>query len=468
MNARGTVPRPDAHTLARAALTFCLDGADALMFATLKGAGDAQRVLQLLIDSRPHAPRPMATLAARTLDEVFAVGIARWGRTLTPQGMGAFHASVDGWHRRLDLLPTFDIASLSDWFTDGGAQWIIAPHSPFWPAQLADLSVRKDWAAPLCLWGLGDPAALVSCPHPVAVVGSRGVNDYGRAAARDVGLHAAQAGHLVVSGGAMGADAAAHWGVLAAADGAADPDAVGRTVAVFAGGLNHIGPQRNRALFERIVDHGGALVSELCPGTIPEGRRFLLRNRIIAAMASTVVVTQARARSGALNTANWAGELGREVYAVPGHIDTPHHAGCNKLIHDQRATLLTTTGDIGGICHAPHRPLRPDETTAPAGGPDPDPIDGHNHSHQPTDTKDDNHDHGTGTAPLTDEQRLVHTAIRRCRREHITASAEAVAAHMDGGRSLPDVIALLGEMELAGLIAIADGAIAIRPAKAGS
>ena len=470
----------DPETLARAALTFCLDGADALMFATIKGAGSAQKVLQLVIDSRPHAPAPMASLTRRELDDVFARGITRWGRRITRRGMEAFHVSLDGWHRRLNLLPTLDIASLAGWFTEDGAQWIIAPHSPFWPAQLADLSIRKDWAAPLCLWGLGDPAALVSCPQPVAVVGSRGANDYGRSVARSIGEQAAGGGHLVVSGGAMGADAAAHWGALSAVSSGYDPAAVGRTVAVFAGGLNHIGPHCNRMLFERITAGGGALISELCPDTIPEGRRFLLRNRIIAAMASTVVVTQARLRSGALNTANWAAELGREIYAVPGSIDEPDHAGCNRIIHDHQAILLTSATAIDDICHAPHAPVTPADPAAPAGGNASAPATSRREEAPESSAATPETPAATGTtaAPrdaLTADQRRIHTAIRRCRRLRIAPTAEAIAAHQDGGSdgtdhsAAPDagdpmlakVITLLGEMELDGLVTISGGVAAI-------
>lgn len=117
-----------------------------------------------------------------------------------------------------------------------------------------------------------------------------------------------------------------------------------------------MGPLRNRDLFQSMERQGGALISEMHPETIPEGRRFLLRNRIIAALSSTIVVAQARHRSGALNTANWGAELGREVYAAPGRIDTPENIGCNRLIHQGKATLLISATDITGLCHPPHRP----------------------------------------------------------------------------------------------------------------
>lgn len=213
---------------------------------------------------------------------------------------------------------------------------IIAPHHPCWPSQLNDLSLRTDWASPLCLWGKGDPKALVSCPEPVGIVGSRGVSDYGRQSAHELALRMARAGHLVVSGGALGTDAAAHWGAVKAMD-EMSAALAGRTVAVFAGGLNHIGPKSNQNLFEQIESHSGALISELCPGTVPEARRFLLRNRLIAALSSTLIVAQARARSGALNTAGWANELNRNLFAVPGDITMPHNTGCNRLIQDGRA-----------------------------------------------------------------------------------------------------------------------------------
>lgn len=120
----------------------------------------------------------------------------------------------------------------------------------------------------------------------------------------------------------------------------------GKTIAVFAGGLNHMGPRCNYQLFEQIIAKGGACISELCPDTIPVGHRFLLRNRIIAALASKIIVAQARLQSGALNTATWATDLNRELYAIPGDINQPNNAGCNKLIHDSQAIILCSNQDI--------------------------------------------------------------------------------------------------------------------------
>lgn len=343
------MPAIDDDTLARAILTFCIDGADALLFATIKGAGSAVEALRLIAASGQGARQ------RGRLDKAFATGTARWGRSVNARGMDSFHHALERWKGRLAQLPCKDADGLRAWLSMDGAQWIIGPSSPCWPRQLDDLSIRKNWASPLCLWGFGEPQALVSCSHPLAVVGSRGVDEYGRYVARTIAKKASQQGHLVVSGGAFGADAAAHWGALDTMS-MLGPDEAGRTVAVFAGGLNHIGPERNRRLFERIVAHHGALVSELCPGTIPEARRFLLRNRIIAALASTVVVAQARSRSGALNTANWAADLGREVYAAPGNINRPGNTGCNWLIRDHRASILTSVNAIDEICHAAHPP----------------------------------------------------------------------------------------------------------------
>ncbi|MBT1172075.1 DNA-processing protein DprA [Bifidobacterium sp. MA2] len=427
---------PDRETLARATLTFCLDGADALMYALIKGAGRASLALELLVDSRQGSPG--AGAAANRLNQTFASGLSRWGRKVNAQAMAVFRRAADGWRARLDALPTRRWEGLAPWFTMDGAQWIIAPHTPYWPAQLQDLSTRRDWAAPLCLWGVGDATSLTGCDAPLAVVGSRGATDYGRAVAREVAARAAAAGHLIVSGGAMGADAAAHWGALSAGGD-------GRTVAVFAGGLNHIGPQSNRRLFDTIVDRGGALVSELCPGTIPEGRRFLLRNRIIAALGAQIVVAQARTRSGALNTAGWGCDLNRMVIAVPGDITMPHNAGCNRLIADAKATILTSVEEIDELVHAPHPPRADDDGPKDADAPD-------------------GTDDATGGDAARDD--AVASAIRSCMHRRLPATPDAILARCNARdpshpMTMPQLLARLGAMEADGLIRGGDGVVAL-------
>lgn len=428
----------DADALSRATLSFCTDGPDALMFAALKGTQSASLLLALISapltasppDWLDHMNRIDAAIgkAQTELDRLFIVGTARWGRRADARGMERFHAALARWRERLAALPFQTWEPLADRLTFHGGQWIIGPSSPYWPHQIDDLAIRSDWAPPLCLWGMGDPAALVSCDEPVAVVGSRDINDYGRFVARNVGVQAARHGHLVVSGGAKGADAAAHWGALAAReerDGVDDPDHAGRTVAVFAGGVERRGPSCNFRLFDAMLTGGGALISEMPPGTIPEARRFLLRNRIIAAMAGVVVVAQARHRSGALNTATWAAEMNRTLVAAPGDIDEPYNTGCNRLVHDGKAVLLASATDLGDICHAEHTPyLSVSSCESDVGG-----------AGTRTNTADDAGQNGDAPddGDITDPlQSMTLTAIRVMLRRRTICTADTILAELRG------------------------------------
>ncbi|RBP98136.1 DNA processing protein DprA [Bifidobacterium aemilianum] len=468
--------RIDMETLTMALLTYCLDGADALMFACLKGADDPRQILGLLLalsGRDPGAfdlPAPRShQAAAGELDRIFCLGLSRWGRSVNHQALRSLHLSRDRWTHRLDSLPSGRLDNLLPWLTAEGSQWIISPSSPYWPRQLADLSIRKDWAPPLCLWGQGDPGALVSCPQPMAIVGSRGCNDYGRQVAYSLGREAGQAGHLLVSGGALGSDASAHRGSLAACSEYGLAHA-GRTVAVFAGGLNHQGPQSNLPLFETILAQDGALISELCPGTIPEPRRFLLRNRIIAALASVVVVAQARLRSGALNTANWAAELNREVYAAPGAIDQPANAGCNRLILEGKATILTSSKACTQICHEGHRPLFPQAQAPYSGMITPDqasgrrvPIDGTLVGQEGMDgdgTRQTNEP--TARSPLA---QAILAALRHCRRQKEDATIDRILTLSQRRMAEPIPIGQLnqelGLLEMEGAIFLRGGSISL-------
>jgi DNA processing protein len=158
----------------------------------------------------------------------------------------------------------------------------------------------------------------------VAVVGTRRMTVYGRQVTEDLATYLAHNGISVVSGLARGVDSAAHSSALKAG---------GRTLAVMGCGVDQIYPPENRKLMQEIIQHG-AILSEYPPGTPPEGTNFPQRNRIISGLSQATVVVEAGDTSGALITATFAAEQGREVFAVPGNILSPQSRGCNRLIRD--------------------------------------------------------------------------------------------------------------------------------------
>lgn len=171
---------------------------------------------------------------------------------------------------------------------------------------------------------------------PVAVVGTRRASAYGLTHTREIAAELAQTGVCVVSGLALGIDAAAHTGAL---------DGGGRTVAVLGSALDKPYPQENEPLMRRILESGGSIVSEYAPGTPPSRYSFLQRNRIIAGMCLGTLVTEGPRRSGALNTATRTLENGREVFALPGNVDSPGAQLPNMLI-SEGARLVTGAADI--------------------------------------------------------------------------------------------------------------------------
>ena len=171
---------------------------------------------------------------------------------------------------------------------------------------------------------------------PVAVVGTRRASAYGLTHTREIAAELAQTGVCVVSGLALGIDAAAHTGAL---------DGGGRTVAVLGSALDKPYPQENEPLMRRILESGGSVVSEYAPGMPPSRYSFLQRNRIIAGMCLGTLVTEGPRRSGALNTATRTLENGREVFALPGNVDSLGAQLPNMLI-SEGARLVTGAADI--------------------------------------------------------------------------------------------------------------------------
>jgi len=178
----------------------------------------------------------------------------------------------------------------------------------------------------------------------VAIVGSRHATPYGEEVAERLAADLAARGVTVVSGLARGIDTAAHRGALRVG---------GRTLAVLGSGLDVIYPRENRALAAAIA-LSGAVVSQFPPSTPPLAYHFPLRNRVLAGLALAVVVVEAAERSGALITAALAGELGREVMAVPGRVTSPASRGCHRLLRDG-AVLVESWEDVVGALAEPWR-----------------------------------------------------------------------------------------------------------------
>ena len=198
---------------------------------------------------------------------------------------------------------------------------------------------------PVGLWVRGPARLDELADRSVAIVGSRASTAYGEHVAGELGHQLGERGWTVVSGGAFGIDAAAHRGALAAE---------APTMAVLACGVDRPYPAAHGALFNRIAETG-LLVSEWPPGCAPLRHRFLVRNRLIAALTRGTVVVEAAARSGAQATARRARMLGRELLVIPGPVTSAMSVGCHELLREREegATLVTSAAQVieavGGI-----------------------------------------------------------------------------------------------------------------------
>jgi DNA processing protein len=227
---------------------------------------------------------------------------------------------------------------------------LVVPEDDEWPAEaLAPLTrcaaaepdvpreqTRRTEALipPVALWVRGAPRLHDFTDRAVALVGSRASSAYGEHVAAELAFRLAERGWTVVSGGAYGIDGAAHRAALAAG---------GPTLAVLANGVDRPYPAGHDTLFARIAE-AGLLVSEWPPGTAPYGHRFLVRNRLVAALSLGVVVVEAAARSGALATARRALGLGRQVMAVPGPVTSAMSVGCHELLRETETGAFLVTG----------------------------------------------------------------------------------------------------------------------------
>lgn len=205
---------------------------------------------------------------------------------------------------------------------------LLIPEDTDWPVALNDLEIP-----PIALVVKGDMQTLNE--PSLAIVGTRNPTPYGIRNAQEFAAGFVDRGWAIVSGGAYGIDSAAHKGALIAE---------GSTIAVTASGLDSTYPAGNQRLFDEIVENG-AIVTEYLPGSIARPHRFLVRNRLIAALSRGTVVVEAAFRSGSLRTARDASDLLRPVMAIPGPINAPTSEGCHRLIGERSAELVSSVAD---------------------------------------------------------------------------------------------------------------------------
>jgi len=216
--------------------------------------------------------------------------------------------AIAGWEKSIDL------AGELKRLTDFGCHVLVQDDEDYPPM------LREIYDPPLVLYVKGSLTA--KDKNSVAIVGSRQTTHYGIETARKLSYQLAYLGVTVVSGGARGIDTAAHQGALSAK---------GRTLCVLGTGINIVFPPENRELFERIAA-GGAVLTQFPFNRNGDRQSFAIRNRIVAGMTLGTVVVEADLHSGALITSNFATEYGRQVFAVPGRIDSPRSKGCHDLI----------------------------------------------------------------------------------------------------------------------------------------
>ncbi|GHB64839.1 hypothetical protein GCM10010377_64700 [Streptomyces viridiviolaceus] len=233
----------------------------------------------------------------------------------------------------------------------------VAPGGSEWPGQLDDLGDAR----PLGLWVRGRPSLRMWALRSVALVGARACTEYGAHMAATLAAGLAESGWVVVSGGAYGVDGAAHRGALGAG---------GATAAVLACGVDRPYPRGHTELINRIAAQG-LVVGELPPGDHPTPSRFILRNRVIAALTRGTVVVEAAHRSGSLATARAAQRLGRHAMGVPGPATSALSAGVHELLRDDAVLVTDATeivelvGDMGELAPDRRGPVLPTDLLEP-------------------------------------------------------------------------------------------------------
>jgi DNA processing protein len=308
----------DEESYARAALTYLAEPGDLRLGALVRADGAARTLAAIKAGRFPDAePVGLLDTPGPSADS-----------TVIGTAPSAAARAMQRWQVRLAELPSAN--EVAD-FCRAGIR-LACPGDPEWPAQLADLGD----AQPYALWLRGSADLRFSCLRSVAIVGSRAATAYGSYVASEFAASVAARGWAVISGGAYGVDAAAHRGALAAD---------GVTVAVLACGVNVPYPVGHTELLDAIAAQG-VVVSEWPPDRTATRLRFLVRNRVIAALAPGTLVVEAGQRSGALNSARHARDLNRRLMAVPGPVTSDLSAGCHHIVREWQGTLVTSAAEV--------------------------------------------------------------------------------------------------------------------------
>ena len=330
-----------------------------------------------------------------------------------------------------------------------GRYGLLFAGQPDYPAQLLHI-----YDPPPLLFFRGNSARLHQAQ--IAIVGSRKPTAHAQKITFDMAQYLAQAGYIITSGLAIGVDKRAHLGALAQSD----PDYQGRTVGVMGTGIDVNYPNHRDQLFAQIVDQGGCIISELLPHTQPHKHTFPRRNRLVAGLSLATIVTEATIKSGSLITARLTSEQGKQVFAIPSHIDNSNAEGCHHLIREG-ATLIyhpqQVLEDVNGQLDYGKRSYRPTDIITSA------------NSHQSLVTQSSNalnvERNSVTTVSQSEPSHIKSPRSAIVVPEHLTQIYEQLDWHGQDLDALiiatklapPQLIGQLMELELMGVISVQGG-----------
>lgn len=320
----------------------------------MSAVGEPERLARVRVSVGGEAGLPRLT------DNVARLGAARLVQLLAEQ---PGQEAADSYAARMAAV---DPGAVLERATASGMRFVV-PGDDEWPVALDDLArcppQQDRGGVPVGLWCRGPLRLDEAVGRAVAVVGSRSSTSYGDAVTADLVGTLAREGWTTISGAAFGIDYAAHRGAVAAR---------GTTVAVLACGADRAYPRAHTAMIEHLAATG-LVVSEVAPGLPPTRPRFLVRNRLIAALGRGTVVVEAAWRSGALNTASWTTGLGRVLMGVPGPVTSAQSQGVHHMLRTRDAVLVTRGEEVLELVGAmgshlqpePREPERPRDRLAP-------------------------------------------------------------------------------------------------------